>query len=89
LDSEREQVKLATDTVRGIAEDGQADVGFDYVWLDDVTYQDWSRYHDLIRSKFYVSLHNTFHSTMFFPRVSKLHSLGLFYPEWVPPFATH
>ncbi|KAH8832817.1 hypothetical protein DL96DRAFT_1583499 [Flagelloscypha sp. PMI_526] len=27
----------------------QTDVGLDYVWLDDVTYKDWQRYHGLMR----------------------------------------
>ncbi|KAI9451930.1 hypothetical protein BJY52DRAFT_1084603, partial [Lactarius psammicola] len=47
LDREREQVKLATDTVRDIADSAQADVGYDYIWLADVTHFDWKRYHDL------------------------------------------
>lgn len=25
------------------------DIGLDYAWLDDVTYSDWQRYHDLMR----------------------------------------
>lgn len=32
-----------------MAESAQNDVGLDYVWLEDVTYNDWQRYHDLIR----------------------------------------
>lgn len=32
-----------------MAENAQADIGLDYVWLDDVTYADWQRYHDLVR----------------------------------------
>ncbi|KAH9066904.1 hypothetical protein EDB87DRAFT_1588862 [Lactarius vividus] len=47
LEREREQVKLAADTVRDIADSGQADVGYDYIWLADVTHFDWKRYHDL------------------------------------------
>lgn len=27
--------------IKSIAEDGQADIGLDYAWLDDVTYMDW------------------------------------------------
>jgi len=49
LDREREQVVLATEPVKNIAESGQADVGYGYVWLADVTYLDWQRYHDLKR----------------------------------------
>lgn len=47
LDREREQVKLAADTVRDTADSAQADVGYDYIWLADVTHLDWKRYHDL------------------------------------------
>ncbi|KAF8318661.1 hypothetical protein DL93DRAFT_328831 [Clavulina sp. PMI_390] len=32
-----------------IGSDGQADLGMDYSYLDDVTTGDWSRYHDLLR----------------------------------------
>ena len=35
--------------VRDIAEKGQVDLGLDYAWLDDVTYNDWQRYHGLIQ----------------------------------------
>lgn len=35
---------------RGVADAGQADLGMDYAWLDDVTYVDWQYYHDLVRS---------------------------------------
>lgn len=34
-----------------MAEHAQGDIGLDYAYLDDVTYHDWQRYHDLIRSK--------------------------------------
>lgn len=34
-----------------LSDDAQADLGMDYAWLDDVTTQDWVRYHDLKRSK--------------------------------------
>jgi len=46
-----QQVQSAHTLVRHLAEQGQANVGMDYAWLDDVTYQDWQRYHDLLRSK--------------------------------------
>ena len=49
-----QKVELAAMTVREIAETAQTDVGHGYVWLDDVTYLDWQRYHDLNRSKFCV-----------------------------------
>lgn len=37
--------------VRDIAGEAQADVGYDYIWLADVTYHDWQRYHDLLGSE--------------------------------------
>ncbi|KAI0794103.1 hypothetical protein C8Q74DRAFT_1215512 [Fomes fomentarius] len=46
---EAEEVKTLTEAVKDLAERGQADIGLDYAYLDDVTYQDWQRYHDLIR----------------------------------------
>lgn len=45
------QVKKLAESVRDVADRAQADLGLDYAWLDDVTYQDWQRYHDLVRSK--------------------------------------
>ncbi|CAL1715216.1 unnamed protein product [Somion occarium] len=49
LNKELEEVKRVSDIVRDIADRGQTDIGLDYAWLDDVTYQDWQRYHDLVR----------------------------------------
>lgn len=37
--------------MRDIAEKGQVDLGLDYAWLDDVTYNDWQRYHGLIQGQ--------------------------------------
>jgi hypothetical protein len=37
--------------VREVADGGQADVGYDYIWLADVTYLDWQRYHALAGSE--------------------------------------
>ena len=31
-----------------MAEQAQANLGMDYAWLEDVTYMDWQRYHDLM-----------------------------------------
>ena len=39
--------------MKSLAERAQADIGLDYAWLEDVTYADWQRYHDLIRSAFF------------------------------------
>jgi len=46
-----QKVKQATEEVRDLADKAQADVGYDYIWLADVTYEDWQRYHALIGSK--------------------------------------
>ncbi|KAI0079105.1 hypothetical protein K474DRAFT_730573 [Panus rudis PR-1116 ss-1] len=52
VNKELEEVKKVSAIVRDIADRGQADIGLDYAWLDDVTYQDWQRYHQLnIRSE--------------------------------------
>ncbi|KAF9219709.1 hypothetical protein BS17DRAFT_810959 [Gyrodon lividus] len=47
-DKELQVVSTATAAVRDVAEKGQLDLGLDYAWLDDVTYNDWQRYHALI-----------------------------------------
>ena len=44
----------ASDNVRLTAENGQADIGLDYAWLEDVTYEDWRRYHALMDSAYYI-----------------------------------
>lgn len=48
LQLELQEVSSAAAAVRDIAEKGQVDLGLDYAWLDDVTYNDWQRYHSLI-----------------------------------------
>ncbi|THH27750.1 hypothetical protein EUX98_g6442 [Antrodiella citrinella] len=50
LNSELLEVQKLSDSVRAIADRAQTDIGLDYAWLDDVTYQDWQRYHDLVRA---------------------------------------
>ncbi|KAK0189212.1 hypothetical protein F5146DRAFT_984000 [Armillaria mellea] len=40
---------VASREVKALAEKAQADLGLDYAWLEDVTYEDWQRYHDLMR----------------------------------------
>lgn len=35
--------------IKNMAEHAQASLGMDYAWLEDVTYMDWQRYHDLLR----------------------------------------
>ncbi|KAA1468908.1 hypothetical protein DENSPDRAFT_815552 [Dentipellis sp. KUC8613] len=49
LSKEAQEVETVTAEVRDLADTAQADIGIDYVWLDDVTYADWQRYHDLLR----------------------------------------
>jgi len=42
--------------VKLFADKAQADIGLDYAWLDDVTYDDWQKYHDLMRSTSFPAL---------------------------------
>ncbi|PCH44428.1 hypothetical protein WOLCODRAFT_139004 [Wolfiporia cocos MD-104 SS10] len=49
VDAELVEVRKVADAVRDVADRGQADLGMDYAYLDDVTYNDWQRYHDLLR----------------------------------------
>jgi len=48
LEKELQEVSTATAEVREIAEKGQLDLGLDYAWLEDVTFDDWQRYHALV-----------------------------------------
>ncbi|KAI6044418.1 hypothetical protein EDC04DRAFT_367432 [Pisolithus marmoratus] len=48
LQLELQEVSSAAANVRDVAEKGQVDLGLDYAWLDDVTYNDWQRYHGLM-----------------------------------------
>lgn len=50
----RGQVRKVTEAVRDHAENAQVDIGMDYAYLDDASYQDWQRYHDLVRSEFFT-----------------------------------
>ncbi|KZT09852.1 uncharacterized protein LAESUDRAFT_722002 [Laetiporus sulphureus 93-53] len=50
LDKELAEVRKIADAVRDIADRAQTDIGMDYAYLDDVTYNDWQRYHDLLRT---------------------------------------
>ncbi|KAF5383568.1 hypothetical protein D9615_003765 [Tricholomella constricta] len=47
---EIDEVNAAAATVKAFAERAQTDIGLDYAWLDDVTYHDWQKYHDLMRT---------------------------------------
>ena len=48
-ENEKILVEKATRPVTDLSERAQADIGLDYSWLDDVTTDDWVRYHDLMR----------------------------------------
>jgi len=48
-ENEKILVEKAARPVRDLSEKAQADIGLDYSWLDDVTTDDWVRYHDLMR----------------------------------------
>ena len=47
------QVKRLAAEVKDIADRAQADIGLDYAYLDDVTFSDWQRYHELDRSTYH------------------------------------
>ncbi|PIL25167.1 hypothetical protein GSI_13056 [Ganoderma sinense ZZ0214-1] len=49
LDNELAEVDKLAGQIKDLAERAQADIGLEYAYLDDVTYQDWQRYHDLVR----------------------------------------
>ena len=50
-----QQVRRVAEQVREVADEAQADVGYDYIWLADVTYNDWQRYHALVGSESFFS----------------------------------
>jgi hypothetical protein len=52
-----QKVQRVAREVRDVADDAQADIGHDYIWLADVTYHDWQRYHDLVRSECFRAMH--------------------------------
>ncbi|KAJ3874263.1 hypothetical protein F5051DRAFT_505987 [Lentinula edodes] len=47
---EVQEYHRATKEVKNFAQKAQGDMGMPMAWLDDVTYQDWQKYHDLIRA---------------------------------------
>lgn len=73
LEHERQEVEASAARIKQLAERAQADIGLDYAWLDDVTYHDWQRYHDLMRSElFFFFLHlSTILNIYFLPFYSK------------------
>jgi hypothetical protein len=46
----RAQVQGHCNQVLTVANAAQENIGMDYIWLEDVSYHDWQRYHDLMRS---------------------------------------
>ena len=57
---EAEEVVLASRVIKDLALRAQEDLSMDYAWLDDVTYLDWQRYHDLMRGEFKYILWDLF-----------------------------
>ncbi|KIK61977.1 hypothetical protein GYMLUDRAFT_84649 [Collybiopsis luxurians FD-317 M1] len=47
---EVQEYHRATTEVKHFAQKAQGDMGMPMAWLDDVTYQDWQKYHDLMRA---------------------------------------
>ncbi|CAE6473451.1 unnamed protein product [Rhizoctonia solani] len=47
-EEEQKEANTAAGAIKALASEAQSSLGMDYAWLDDVTVQDWSRYHALI-----------------------------------------
>ena len=67
---EKTMVNKATTTVTEFAQKAQVDLALDYSWLDDVTVEDWARYHDLMRCALIPSCLLKFVLTISLTRVS-------------------
>ncbi|KAG6820431.1 hypothetical protein H0H93_000678 [Arthromyces matolae] len=50
LQRETQEIDAVSEKVKALADRAQGDLGLDYAWLDDVTYYDWQKYHDLMRT---------------------------------------
>ncbi|KAL5633084.1 hypothetical protein ACGC1H_003545 [Rhizoctonia solani] len=46
-DEEQKEANTAAEAIKSFALEAQSNLGMDYAWLDDVTVQDWTRYHAL------------------------------------------
>ncbi|CAE6381651.1 unnamed protein product [Rhizoctonia solani] len=46
-EEEQKEANTAANAIRALASEAQSNLGMDYAWLDDVTVQDWTRYHAL------------------------------------------
>ncbi|PFH51007.1 hypothetical protein AMATHDRAFT_3400 [Amanita thiersii Skay4041] len=66
-------VKVSAE-LKAFAEKAQADLGLDYAWLDDVTYDDWQKYHDLMRTaeRFTATARSLLNGTHVHPPVDPL-----------------
>ncbi|KIM33703.1 hypothetical protein M408DRAFT_18734 [Serendipita vermifera MAFF 305830] len=49
MKKEKVVFEASADKLDKLADEGQADIGMDYAWLDDVSTDDWTRYHQLKR----------------------------------------
>ncbi|KAF8801363.1 hypothetical protein BYT27DRAFT_7198437 [Phlegmacium glaucopus] len=50
IEKEQAEISKIKTEIKNMAEQAQADLGMDYAWLEDVTYMDWQKYHDLMRA---------------------------------------
>ncbi|KAG8958197.1 hypothetical protein FRC03_009361 [Tulasnella sp. 419] len=46
--AEGDEIEKVVAKLKTLGTEAQADLGLDYAWLDDVTVQDWTRYHELL-----------------------------------------
>ncbi|KAF5316085.1 hypothetical protein D9619_006580 [Psilocybe cf. subviscida] len=47
---EIDDIQYSAAKIKAVAERAQADLGLDYAWLEDTSYDDWQYYHDLMRA---------------------------------------
>jgi hypothetical protein len=78
-----------TEEVRELADQAQTDVGYDYIWLDDVTYLDWQRYHALLDSELLRLLMYTCCSLVSHLSVEEFHRAGDVDSEWFSSITSH
>ena len=87
------KVKQITEEVRELADQAQTDVGYDYIWLADVTYHDWQRYHDLIGSEcsctLYLLICKCRPLMYLILRIEQFHGAGKVNSERFSSFASH
>ncbi|KAI9510023.1 hypothetical protein F5148DRAFT_977358, partial [Russula earlei] len=94
LERELQEVSRVAEEVREVADKAQADVGYDYIWLSDVTYHDWQRYHALVGksnnfTELAKSIQNGSHpSPPINPLPSAMHELQLELQDVIAGFET-